>query len=474
VSRPDRSAEPPPLDRTRPPRTGRAPSVRLPDVHRFTLSGGLRVIFVQRRGVPVVNLQLLVLGGSAALAPGEAGLASLTASLLDEGSGTRSALEIAGALEQLGATLYCSAGLDANEVELNVVSPRLPETLELLADVLLGATFPEFELDRIRSERLARIVQELDDPRAVATFAFARVLFGEAHPWGSPLLGTAQTLERLCRDDVVRYYEQHVHPGSATLIVAGEADPARLQQLLERTLGPWAARPSSMPALPDPPQVTQPRVHIVDRPDAPQSELRIGRVAVARSTPDYFALTVMNTILGGAFTSRLNSKLREEKGYTYGAGSGFSMRRVPGPFVAQAAVHTPATHEALADVLREIRRMGEEDVEPAELERAKRYVALRLPQRFESVSDITARLSELVLYDLPDDYFASYVDRIMAVTAEDVRSAAERHLDPARMVAVVAGDRQAIEGPLGSLGIGPVEILPSLPWAMHSEEEKRC
>jgi zinc protease len=195
---------------------------------------------------------------------------------------------------------------------------------------------------------------------------------------------------------------------------------------------------------------------------------------LARSTPDYFALTVMNTILGGAFTSRLNSKLREEKGYTYGAGSGFSMRRVPGPFVAQAAVHTPATHEALADVLREIRRMGEEDVEPAELERAKRYVALRLPQRFESVSDITARLSELVLYDLPDDYFASYVDRIMAVTAEDVRSAAERHLDPARMVAVVAGDRQAIEGPLGSLGIGPVEILPSLPWAMHSEEEKRC
>jgi predicted Zn-dependent peptidase len=222
--------------------------------------------------------------------------------------------------------------------------------------------------------------------------------------------------------------------------------------------------------------VTEPRIHIVDRPEAPQSELRVGRVAAARSTPDYFALTVMNTILGGAFTSRLNTKLREEKGHTYGAGSGFSMRRAPGPFVAQAAVHTPVTHEALADVLHEIGRMGEEHVEPAELERAKRYVALRLPQRFESVTDITARLSEIALYDLPDDYFASYVDRIMAVTAEDVRSAAERHLDPGRMVAVVAGDRQAIEEPLRALGIGAVEILPSLPWAVHTErtKEKKC
>jgi predicted Zn-dependent peptidase len=448
--------------------------VRLPAVHRFTLSGGLRVIFVRRSGVPVVNLQLLALGGSAALGKDDAGLASLTTSMLDEGTGARGALRIASDLEDLGATLYCSAGLDANEVELNVVSPRLPDALAVLADVLLGATFPDFELERIRGERLARVVQELDDPRAVATHAFARVLFGEEHPWGAPLLGTAQTLDRLCREDVVRYYDQHVHPGCATLIAAGDVEPARLEALLERTLGRWAARPSAIRALPDPPYVTQPRVHIVDRADAPQSELRIGRVAVARSTPDYFALTVMNTILGGAFTSRLNSKLREEKGYTYGAGSGFSMRRVPGPFVAQAAVHTPATHEALADVLHEIRRMGEEHAEPAELERAKRYVALRLPQRFESVTDITARLSEIVLYDLPDDYFASYVDRIMSVTAEEVRRAAERHLDPARMVAVVAGDRQSIEGPLGSLGIGPVEILPSLPWAVHTEKEKRC
>jgi predicted Zn-dependent peptidase len=272
-------------------------------------------------------------------------------------------------------------------------------------------------------------------------------------------------LERLSRADVVRYHREHVHPGSATLVVAGDAEPERLEALLQGTLGGWPARPRVRPDLPDPPLVSQPRIYIVDRPGAAQSELRVGRVAVARSTQDYSALTVMNTILGGAFTSRLNTNLREEKGYTYGAGSGFSMRRAPGPFVAQAAVHTPVTHEALVEILGEIGRMGAEPVAPTELERAKRYVALRLPQRFEAVADVTARLSEIVLYDLPDDYFAGYVSRILAVTAADVQSAAARHLDTRSMVAVVAGDRQAIEGPLRSLGVGSVEVLPPPIWA---------
>jgi predicted Zn-dependent peptidase len=431
---------------------------------RFTLRGGLQVILARRGGVPVVNAQLLTLGGSAALAPGEAGLASLTASLLDEGTGARGALEIAAQLEQLGATFYCSAGLDAIEVELNVLSPRLPAALELLADVLLDPTFPEHELERIRGERLARLAQEADDPRALATHALARVLFGAEHPWGSPLLGTPATLARLSRADVVRYYDEHVHPGCSTLIVVGDADPAHLEALLEGTLGGWPARPHVRRSLPDPPAVTGPCIYLVDRPGAGQSELRVGKVAVARSTQDYAALTVMNTVLGGAFTSRLNQNLREEKGYTYGAGSGFSMRRAPGPFVAQAAVHTPVTHDALAEMLREIRRVGEELVAADELERAKRYVALRLPQRFETGADVTARLSEIALYDLPDDYFARYVGRILSVTAEDVRTAAARHLSPERLVAVVAGDRETIEAPLRSLGIGPVELLPSPLW----------
>ena len=460
--------------------------MRLPRARRFSLSGGLRVLLVERRSVPVVNLQLLVLGGASALDPSRAGLASLTADMLDEGTASRSALEVAGAFDLLGVPFYSSAGFDAGEVELNVLTPRLGQAVELMAEVVLGPAFPDHELERVRSERKTRLLQDVDDPRALATHAFARVVFGEGHPWGRPLLGTRGSLERLSRDDVARFYHEHYHPGAATLIAVGDVGEDDLLPLLEHHFGGWTPRPRVPVRLPDPPAVSGTRVYVVDKPGAPQSEVRVGGVAVDRATDDYFALTVMNTILGGAFTSRLNLKLREEKGYTYGAGSGFSMRREPGPFVAHAAVHTPVTADAVSDVLGEIARMGEEPVPADELNRARRYVALRLPQRFETVVDVTARLSELVLYDLPDDYFATYVERVMAVTAEDVQGAARRHLDPERMVVVVAGDREAIEPPLRRLGFGDPEILaapgegddaPVPGWpaaAAGGEGERRC
>jgi len=455
------------VDRTRVPVPGAARPVGLPRVSRFSLAGGLDVIVAERRALPVVDVQLLTLGGSAALGASEAGLASLMASLLDEGTSSRSSLDLAHALDHLGASFYSAAGFDATEAELNVLSHHLPAALDILAEILLHPSFPASELERVRSERLARIVQELDDPRAVATHAFARVVFGEQHPWGSPVLGTPRALESLSRDDVVRFHRDHVHPGCATLIVSGDVDAVSVERLLSERFGDWRASAKPHWQVAPPPEVAR-CVSLVDRPGAPQSEIRVGRVAVSRRTEDYFALTVMNTVLGGSFTSRLNSILREQKGFTYGAGSGFSMRRTPGPFVAQAAVHTPVTAEAVGDILREIGRMGDELVPPAELERAKRYVALRLPQRFESVADVTARLSESVLYDLPEDYFGQYVDRILAVTAEEVRAAARTHLAPEGMAVVVAGDREAVEGPLAHMEIGPMEVLPSLPWAPRS------
>jgi zinc protease len=252
------------------------------------------------------------------------------------------------------------------------------------------------------------------------------------------------------------------------MIVAGDVEAGALEDLLGGTFGEWAPRAWAPPPIPEPPAVPGPLLLVVDRPEAAQSEIRVGRVAVSRATPDYFALTVMNTVLGGAFTSRLNANLREAKGFTYSAGSGFSMRKTPGPFVAQAAVHTPVTADAVAEMLREIRRMGEELVPADELERAKRYLALRLPQRFETASDVTARLAEIVLYQLPEDYFGRYVERIMAVSAEEVRQVARGHLDPDRMVAVVAGDRAAVEEPLARLELAPVRVLASLPWAAQA------
>lgn len=456
-----RTRPPGPLDRTRVPEVGAPPTLRPPEATRFTLANGLPVVLAEQHELPVVSVQLLVPGGSASLAGHQAGLAALVADMLDEGTAERSALDVAVAVESLGATLLSSAGADASQVELVVLRHRLEAALDVLADVVTAPTFPDHELERVRDERVNRVIQELDDPRALANHAFVLTLYGPDHPWGQPLLGTRPALNAVTRDDVAAYHRRHYHAGNATLLVAGDVEPETLRDLLEPRFGGWRGG-EPVRVEPGPWADDAPRIVLVDRPGAAQSEIRVGKVAVERSTADYFALTVLNTVLGGSFTSRLNTTLREERGYTYGAGSGFAMRRTPGPFVAQAAVHTPVTDSAVEVFLEEIRRIRDEAVPAAELERAARYVALRLPQRFETVGDLAARLSESVLYDLPPDYWSTYVDRILAVSADDVQRAARRHLDPDRMVVVVAGDRAAVGAPLRRLGL-PVSPVPARP-----------
>ena len=453
-----------PLDRSRPPEVGAPRSMRLPEPARFTLSNGLPVVLVERHELPVVSLQLLLMGGATSLTGEHAGLAALTADMIDEGTPTRTALEVATELERLGASFSSTAGVDASQVELVVLRHRLEQALDLMAEIVTAPTFPEAELERVRDERVTRVLQDLDEPRALANNAFATVLYGPDHPYGAPLLGTRASLESLTRDDVVGFYRRHYHAGNATLLVAGDVEADSLRAMLEARFGGWEAGPPARAAAPQAQGLDAPRIVIVDRPGAAQSEIRVGKVAVERATADYFALTALNTVLGGSFTSRLNAKLREEKGYTYGAGSGFAMRRSPGPFVAQAAVHTPVTDSAVAVFLEEIRRIRDARVPDDELERAKRYVALRLPQRFETVGDLTARLAETAVYDLPDDYWSAYVERLLAVDAAAVQRAARDHLDPGRMIVVVAGDRAAIEAPLRALGL-PVDVLPAEPAA---------
>jgi zinc protease len=304
------------------------------------------------------------------------------------------------------------------------------------------------------------VLQLAEEPRSLANNAFAWALYGGAHPWGPPLLGTRRTLAALTRADAVAFHHERYHAGNAVVLAAGDVTEDELRSLLEPRLGGWERRAAPAPVAPAPPREEPAAIHIVDRPGAAQSEIRVGRIAAERSTPDYFPLIVLNTVLGGSFTSRLNAVLREEKGFTYGAHSGFATRKRPGPFTAQAAVHTPATAEAAMVFLNEIEKMREEEVPPAELERARSYVALRLPQRFETPGDLIARLSEQALYGLPDDYWSRYVPELMAVDGTRVLAAARRHLDPRGMAVVVSGDRAAIEGPLRALGL-PVHVLPT-------------
>lgn len=451
------------FDRSVVPAVGDPRSLRFPEIQDYTLDNGLRVVLVERDALPLVSLELQLRGGAAAHPAAKAGLASLTADMIDEGTATRTALEIADAVDLLGATLSSTAGYDASQVRLAVLRSRFAEALDVLADVVMRPSFPEAELERVRRERLARVVQRSDVPAALADDAFARVLYGEGHPYGAPLLGTKETLEALTRDDVAAFHRERYAPGQATLVVAGDIGRQEMDSLVARAFAGWSGRGEDPAPLPAAVADGQRTIYVVDKPGAAQSEVRLGRVAVSRATEDYYPLNVLNTVLGGSFTSRLNSKLREEKGYTYGAGSFFDLRRAPGPFEASAAVATPVTDSAVADFVREIDRMAEEAVPADELTRARNYMALRLPQRFESLDDVVRRVSELVLYDVSLDFYEGYVDGVQGVGSAHVMRVAGEQARTGRMAIVIAGDRAVIEGPLKALGLGPVVVLDGRP-----------
>ena len=445
-------------DRTSVPSTGVPARLVLPEPARFTLSCGASVRLLERHDLPAVAVEALLPGGAGSAPAAHAGLAALTADMLDEGAGGRSALGLARTLERLGAGFDSVAGYEDSRVRLWVLSPRLPEALSVMADVLMRPTLASDDLERVRCERMDAVLQLRDEPGTLASDALASLLYGRGHPWGQSLLGTRMSLGGITRDDVVRYHTERYQPGNTTFVVAGDVREAVLRELLEERFAGWEQGTELNDvesAVPEPDNTV---IHVLDRPHAAQSEVRVGRVGASRSAPDYFSVVALNTILGGAFTSRLNTRLREEKGFTYSAHSTFHMRRSPGPFIARAAVHTPVTDQTVRVFLEELTRLVEEPVPAEELEHAKRYVALRLPQAFEALGDLVTRVAEQVLYGLPEDYWATYVPRLLAVDRQDVQAAAQRYLDPRSMTVVVVGDRAAVEERLRGLEI-PVRVL---------------
>jgi predicted Zn-dependent peptidase len=447
-------------DRSKPPATDPAPSLRLPTIVKRQLANGLPVWIVELHEVPVAQVNLLLRAGTASDPPGKYGIASLTAAMLTEGAGSRSALEIADAVDFLGADLNASSGIDSSAVRLHVPVSRLSDALPIMADVALRPTFPPEELERQRQQRLTNLLQARDDPATIASLAFSRVLYGPEHRFGTATMGTAATLKGFAAGDLTSFYRTAFRPENATLVVVGDITPDGVMPLLEKSFGAWTAPASStapvtMPAAPSP---GQRQIYLVDKPGAPQSQIRIGTIGVARSTPDFFAIQVMNTILGGSFSSRLNLNLREKRGYTYGASSGFDMRLTPGPFSAQAGVQTDKTSESLTEFFNELNGILK-TVPADELARAKNYVALRFPSSFETTGDIARRLEDAIVYRLPDDYYARYVQSIEAITAADVQRAAQKYIQPDRLAVVVVGDRKTIEPGMRALKLGTITPL---------------
>jgi predicted Zn-dependent peptidase len=446
-------------DRTKVPVPGSAPALRLPGIQKRALSNGLPVWVVELHKVPVVQVSLVVLAGGSADPAGKLGVASMTSAMLDEGAGNRSALEIADAIDYLGATLSTTGTFDSSAVRLWVPTARLAEALPVMADVALRPSFPTAELERLRKERLTSMLQARDDAASIASLSFPKIVFGQ-HRYATSLAGTPATVGSFAVDDLRAFYGAQYRPDRAALIVVGDVKADAAVAQLEAAFGAWKTDGTATPGntLPDAPQVGARQVYLIDKPGAPQSQIYIGGVGVARSTADFFPLQVMNTLLGGSFTSRLNQNLREEHGYTYGAGSGFAMRLAAGPFQVSSGVQTEVTSEALTEFFNELTGILE-PVPPDELSRAKNYMALGFPGEFETAAAISARLEELLVYKLPVDYFEHYVGNVEAVTAADVQRVARKYILPGKFAVVVVGDRKTVEAPVRALNLGPVKVM---------------
>ena len=453
-------------DRSHPPSLGPAPKLTVPPIQKRTLANGLPVWIVEQHEVPLVQVNLVVHAGSGDDPANAFGLASFTAAMLDEGAGTRSALQIADEVEFLGAALTTTSSFDSSAVRLNVPVRQLGPALALMADVALRPTFPTAEVERLRQERLTALLQAKDDAASVAPLAFARVVFGTSHRYGTAASGTAATIKAMTAEQMREFHAARYKPSNATLIVAGDVTAAAVLPQIEAAFGAWPMSTTvARSAVPVARQLTAGQVTIVDMPSAAQSQIRIGWVGVPRSTADYFPLLVLNTILGGSFTSRLNQNLREEHGYAYGASSRFDMRLSAGSFQAGAGVQTDKTAESLREFFKELKGIGA-PIGAEELAKAKNYIALSFPGEFETITDLTSHLEEMAVYKLPDTYFSQYIASVQAVTAAAVQKAAATYIQPDKFAVVVVGDRKTIEAGVKALNLAPLrtqtvdEVLP--------------
>jgi predicted Zn-dependent peptidase len=456
------------VDRSKLPIPGPPRPFAFPWITRIGLDNGLDLRVVSHASVPVAAAVLLLPGGSSADAPSQAGLASLTADLLDEGSRGQSALEISDRIARMGGDLDLEVSHDATVVSLAMLDRFLDEGLALVHEICTAPNLADADFLRVRQLRLERLRQLRDHPGALADRAFAQLLY-QSHPYAQPNHGTAASLGALTLEDVRRYHAAMFQPAGATLVVAANQPADALIASAAAVFGGWRADGRASTIARDrgrlePPREPSARLAIVPRPGAAQSELRLGHVATSRRTPDYHALVLLNTVLGGQFVSRLNMNLREDKGYTYGVRTGFDLRRGDGPFVLQTSVGTEVTVPALGEALKELRAISNgRPVTSDELALAKSSVALGYPRGFETVQQIARSVAQLALHDLPDSYFEEFVPRLEAVTLDEVASAAHRHLHPDRMATVIVGDPDRVMQTVGLLGLGePQTVAPPI------------
>ena len=431
------------------PKPGPQPKFALPPIEKTKLSNGLEVWMVEQKELPIVSMNLVLKTGSVNEPDDRTGVSGFTTQLLDDGTKTRSATDITNQLQSIGASLNAGGGYDSTNVQMQTLTRNLDPALDIFADVVLNPAFPAKELESLRGRALLGLRQQKSNPNAISSNVYDKVLYGD-HPYGRS--NNEASIKAITRDDLVKYYESTFRPNNGVLSVVGDYNKGALKQKLEKAFENWKPGDVSARTIAAAKPIEKTRVFIVVRPGSAQSVVSVGQVGVDRMNPDYHALNVMNTILGGAFTSRINMNLREDKGYTYGARTNWSFRRGAGPFSAGGDIQTIYTKEAVQEFLRELNdvRSGR-PVTAKELEYNKQSIIRRFPSGFETVGAISGQLASIVTFGLPDSYFNSYIANVQSVTLADVNRVANKYLQPDKMAVLIVGDKGVIEPGLKSI-----------------------
>ena len=446
------------IDRTKRPVGKPAPKVELPEIQKATLKNGLKIWLVERHQLPTVAFNLVIQTGSDHDQINQPGVASMTADVIDEGTKTRDALQISDALESIGANLNVGANLDGTFMTLNILTKYLEKGIDIFSDVLTNPTFPQKEFDRLQKTRLTSLMQQKDQATMIANNAFSFILYGASHPYGINPSGTETSIKSMTIGDLVKFYQTYYRPNNASMIIVGDIKMNDIIPLLEKSLAEW--EPADVPEfnIPTAPAIEKMKVYLVDKPGAAQSEIRIGYPALARSTPDYFPVTLMNRMLGGQFTSRINLNIREKRGFTYGARSGFSFQKGAGPFTASAGVHTDKSDSSVHEFLYELNLMHEEGMTADELEFVKKGMVGSFALTFETSAQIAGVLQNIILYGLPENYYNTYLQNIEQVTLPDIDRVSKKYLDTSKMAIVVVGDLAKIKEPISLLNLGDIVV----------------
>ncbi|HEY4304135.1 MAG TPA: pitrilysin family protein [Gemmatimonadaceae bacterium] len=458
MSAPDATTTATPVNKALRPLPGSPRDYQFPRFERRTLSNGIKLVVAPATKLPLATVLVLFDAGAVADPDGREGTAQLVAKLLIEGTQEFDGAELTEQFERLGASIDASAGWDASEVVMTSLSEHLPDAFKLLGQVITSPAFRPREIQRLKAERLAELLQLRAEPRGLADEFFSRFVYTPASRYARPEGGDEKSVDEIERENILAFYESRYAPGGTTLIIVGDVSVDVAETMAREALGEWKGATPERVVANDTPARFERAVHLIAKSDAPQSELRIGHVGIPRNHPDFFPVNVMNAVLGGLFNSRINLNLREAHGYTYGAFSGFDWRRQAGPFAVHTAVKSDVTEAAAREILLEIDRIQAQPIAPDELSLATSYLDGVFPIRFESTSSIAAALATLVIHGLPEDYYDRYREHVRSMTVEQIHEAAQHYLKSEALQMVVVGDPTAVSASLEAMQFGPLSV----------------